>query len=268
MISFPEIKWSGFEGKKCKNRAWLAEYSWFSQKSFYLSWGKQSYVVPGVIPGQDKAGMWMLWFGSNLSWMQTMGVALIKSVCWSNLGKTQMGINPGSSLGKKPDKWESTPWLGTLQEWKCCEHSPFAKLGLDLPVPPWSCCAEFDNSRLPVVGNGLEIPNSFWKLTHWSQCPGQVQEGWDIPSPGLRSSGSAVCTPNLRITGVSPIKIPRLGCKIPSLFCCDSHSVCVGLFHGTSLCFKRNLILPVCCNTDTPIAAVLALSPLAWKLGQ
>lgn len=53
--------------------------------------------------------------------------------------------------------------------------------------------------------------------------------------------------------------------KITSLFCCESHSVCVGLFHLASLCFNRNLILPVCCNRDTPIAVVLTLSPLAWR---
>lgn len=53
--------------------------------------------------------------------------------------------------------------------------------------------------------------------------------------------------------------------KIMSLFCCESHSVCVGLFRLASLCFNRNLILPVCCNWDTPIAVVLALSPLAWR---
>lgn len=40
----------------------------------------------------------------------------------------------------------------------------------------------------------------------------------------------------------------------------------MGLFHLANLCFNRNLILPVYCNWDTPMAVALALSPSCWHV--
>lgn len=79
-----------------------------------------------------------------------------------------------------------------------------------------------------------------WRFQiHFANSPWQAQEGWDIPIPGLRGSGSAgaVSTPNLRITRVSPAKILRLGFKTPgfvllwlpqlSVWDCSMEAVCV-----------------------------------------